>query len=58
MPTKQHGGPKDEQRDIQRKDVAGDERHRQVKTPDKEGEHPAGMGEDENKDYVPEKERP
>jgi hypothetical protein len=29
-----------------------------VKTPDKGGEHPPGMGEDEDKTYVPEKERP
>jgi hypothetical protein len=58
MPTKQHGGPKDAQRDIHRKDIADDERRHQVKTPDKGGEHPPGMGEDEDKDYVPEKQRP
>jgi hypothetical protein len=54
----QHGGPKDDQRDIQQQDVADKDRHQHVKTPDKAGEHPAGMGEDEDKHYVPEKERP
>ena len=59
MATEEHGGPKDKQRDTQRSDVGGDEeRSRRVKTPDKGGEHPPGMGEDEDKKYVPEKERP
>lgn len=55
MATKQHGGPKDDQRDTQRRDVGGDEQHARVKTPTKEGEHPPGMGEDEDESYVPEK---
>jgi hypothetical protein len=54
----QHGGPKDDQRDIQRQDVADKDRHQHVKTPDKEVAHPPGMGEDESRNYVPEKERP
>lgn len=58
MATKQHGGPKDTQRDTRRRDVGGDEQHQSVKTPSGAGEHPPGMGEDEDKDYVPEKDRP
>ena len=38
--------------------AAAAKKHRQVKTPDNRGEHPPGMGEDEDETYVPEKERP
>ena len=58
MATKQHGGPKDEQRDTQRRDVGGDEQHSRVQPPSKEDKNPPGMGEDEDKNYVPEKGRP
>jgi hypothetical protein len=57
--TEQHGGPKDKQRDTQRDDVGGDEDHSRVKTPTKkEDEQFPGMGEDEDKNYLPEKQRP
>lgn len=56
MATKQPGTPKDDERDLQRQDIGGDaDRRSKVKTPSKSGEHPPGMGEDEDKDYVPEK---
>jgi hypothetical protein len=58
MATKQPGSPKDDERDIQRRDVGGDgddEGRSKVKTPSESGGHPPGMGEDEDKDYVPEK---
>lgn len=63
MSTQQHGGPKDDQRDTQRRDVGGDtpaqdERHPREKTPGPGGQHPPGMGEDEDESYVPEKQRP
>ena len=49
----QHGGPKDKERDTQRSDVSGDEeRSRRIKTPNEGGEHPPGMGEDEDNKYV------
>lgn len=53
--TQQPGSPKDDQRDIQRDDVGGDGEHAKVVPPKQGGEHPPGMGEDEDKDYVPEK---
>ena len=56
MATKQHGGPKDTQRDTQRRDVGGDEQHHRVKTPSGAGEHPPGI--DDDKYDVPERARP
>lgn len=53
MSTQQHGGPKDPDRDIQRKDVGGDEQSMPQPKPVQ-----PGMGEAEKKTYVPEKERP
>lgn len=47
MATKQHGGPKDEQRDKQRSDVGGDEQ-RPRDLPSKDSKNPPGMGEDED----------
>jgi len=55
MATKQQDDSKDDQGDTQHSDAGGDEQHARVKTPTKEGEHPPGMGEDEDESYVPEK---
>jgi len=57
MAIQQPGSPKDDDRDLQRQDVADKDKHQHVKTPDKSDEQP-GMGEDEDKSYVPEKQRP
>jgi hypothetical protein len=58
MPRQERGGRRDHPRKRQKEDAAFDQRHRQVKTPEKGGQHPPGMGEDEDESYVPEKERP
>jgi hypothetical protein len=58
MAKKQDSGPKHAERSLPQDKAAADKRRHQVKTPDHGGEHPPGMGEDENETYVPEKQRP
>lgn len=54
MDTKQPGSPKDRDRDLQRKDV---EAPRSGSDPKPNEPRQPGMGEDENKDYEPIKDR-